>query len=196
MFTQNGGMLLIQSGNGGNAIAIADDGSGLAHNIKVKCGNGSTFTSGTTPVTQILVQSGRGLDRITYNLNGDTSALLAVNVQLGRGRDSFTAHLNGHQLLTGADYSFNVRGGTGSDDVAVAADDNVHIAVGASLTVNEQGGRGRDHLFASYNGKLEGRLSIDLSGGRGMNLVDSEVDLQAGSTGTVHNAVHGGGVFV
>jgi hypothetical protein len=191
--TQTGGTLLIDGSRGTNFISLKDDGSGKAHNITVKCGNGATFTSGNDPVTAITVRTGRGADTIDYALTGDASSAMTLTVQGGMGRDAFTGHLNGHQLLAGANYAFNLMGGRGADDFNFTADDSVHIAAGASLTVREQGGRGRDRLAASYNGKLEGTLSFDIGGGRGFNVLDSTVNLQAGSTGTVHNSVHANG---
>jgi hypothetical protein len=191
--TQTGGTLLIDGSKGRNFIGIKDNGTGKAHDITVKCGNGTEFISGLDPVTLIVVRTGRGADTIDYALMGDVSSALTVSVQGGPGRDTFNGHLNGHQLLSGADYTFNISGGRGADDVDFTADENVHIASGASLTVNEEGGRGRDHLSASYNGKMEGTLSFDLGGGRGANVLNSSIVLQAGSTGTVHNSVHSTG---
>lgn len=191
--TQSGGTVLVTARAGHNLISITDNGSGKAHNVVVKCGNGSTFTSGTVPVNQILVKVGPGADVVDYSLTGDASNPMAVDVTMGAGRDTFDGHLNGHQLLAGANYSFTIHGGAGADDLDFAADDNVHIAAGASLTVNDQGGPGRDSLSARYNGKLEGTLDFDLGGGRGANALNAAVNLQPGSTGSASSSTHSSG---
>jgi hypothetical protein len=185
--TQTGATVAIAA-SGKALIDITDTGTGAAHNVKVKCGNGSTFTSGTVPVTEILIRTGPGVDHIIYNLTGDASTPMTVALQSGAGRNAFEAHLNGHQLLAGANYDFDLHGGVGATNLLFTADDEVHIASAASLQVTEQGGTGRNVLAASYRGKLEGALTFGLEGGRGANSVDSVIDLLAGSTGTVHNS--------
>jgi hypothetical protein len=190
---QTGGMLLIKGSAGHNFIAITDNGTGKAHNVTVKCGNGVLFTSGTDPVTEITVKTGPGVDVVDYALNGDASNPMAVDVLLGAGRDTFNGHLNGHQLLSGANYAFTLHGGAGVNDLDFAADDNVHIAAGASLTVNDQGGAGRANLSARYHGLLDGTLDFDLGGGRGANVLNAVANPLPGSTGSVSVTTHTGG---
>jgi hypothetical protein len=190
--TQTGATVAIAA-SGRSLIDITDTGTGAAHNVKVKCGNGSTFTSGTVPVTEILIRTGPGVDHIIYNLTGDASNPMTVVLQSGAGRNTFEAHLNGHQLLAGANYAFDLHGGVGATNMVFTADDEVHIASAASLKVTEQGGTGRNVLAASYRGQLDGALSFDLDGGHGANFLDSEVNLLAGSTGTVHNSAQSPG---
>jgi hypothetical protein len=182
---QVGDTLIIRGDDRPNAITIDDNGSGVAHNIQIHCGNGSTFTSGNDPVTRIIVRTGDGPDAVNYNLTGDTASALAVDVRLGADHDTFVAHLNGHTLLAGADYRFNVLGGRGRDDIDFFSNDEVAISSGARLAVNAFGGRGADNLSIGYRGLLDGRLNFHLFGGPGLDVLSARIDIFAGSTGSL-----------
>src|SRR5262249_39779720 len=123
--TQTGATVAIAA-SGKALIDITDTGTGAAHNVKVKCGNGSTLTPGTGPVTEILIRTGPGVDHIIYNLTGDAGTPMTVALQSGAGRSAFEAHLNGHQLLAGANYDFDLHGGVGATNLLFTADDEVH----------------------------------------------------------------------
>jgi hypothetical protein len=177
-------LLIIRGDNKANKIVINDSGSGAKHNIQVVLGNGSTFTSGNDPVDKIIVRAGKGGDTVNYNLTGDTASAMTVDIRLGGGKDTFNGNLNGHALLFSATYRFNVRGGDGKNDLDFLADGTA-ISSGAKLTVNEVGGDDADHLRIAYDGVLDGRLDFHLAGRGGPDVLSANVNIHAGSTGTL-----------
>jgi hypothetical protein len=181
---QVGDTLFIRGDNKANKIIINDNGSGAKHNIQVVLGNGSTFTSGNTAVDRIIVRAGKGGDTVDYNLTGDTASAMTVDVRLGKGKDTFNGDLHGHALLSGADYKFSVRGGDGKNDLDFLANGTA-ISSGAKLTVNEVGGDDPDHLSIGYDGVLDGTLDFHLAGRGGPDVLSADVNIRAGSTGTL-----------
>jgi hypothetical protein len=182
---QVGDTLIIRGDDKPNHIIISDNGTGAAHNIQVAAGNGSTFTSGTDPVTKVLVRTGKGGDTVDYNLTGSTASVMTVDVHLGKGADNFNGHLNGHALLSGANYKFAVRGGDGHNDLDFSSGAGAAISAGAKLTVNEVGGDDADHLSLAYDGVLDGRLNFHLDGRGGPDVLSANVNIRAGSKGTL-----------
>jgi hypothetical protein len=182
---QVGDLLIIRGDNKPNRIIINDNGTGAKHNIQVTAGNGSTFTSGNTPVDEIIVRTGRGGDTVNYNLTGNTSSAMTVDVHLGGGKDTFNGSLNGHTLLSGANYKLNVRGGDGRNDLDFFGGQGAAINAGASLSVNESGGDDADNLSIAYDGVLNGKLNFHLYGRGGNDTLSANVNIHSGSTGTL-----------
>lgn len=180
--------ILQVTGNGDpDTVLITDNGTSGVDNVRVSCsvpgGGTSLFVPGGV-VREIRVNSGGGLDNVTYNLTSNLLASRTVKTELGDGNDWFTANLGGN-LQSGVNYLVDVKGGNGNDRIRVYADYDVDVGWGATLRTELRGEDGEDNIATYYRGELDGLLDLFTSGGDDDDTVASYVTLDAGSTGTV-----------
>jgi hypothetical protein len=99
-------MLLITGTNKNDSISISDNGTGKTGNIFVSLSDGRDYVS-TGAVSEIGVATGKGNDRVTYELDGnlqpDVQELVFVgsNAKQGGGSVEFTVNIVG-KVLDGA----------------------------------------------------------------------------------------------
>jgi hypothetical protein len=180
----SGGLLQIQGDAGSNFVTIDDNGTGTAHNIQVTCENITQFVS-VTAINQIEIATLGGADSVVYRLDSDTAAPLALQAFLGAGADMFTAELGGHQLLMGANLTFDIHGGPGRDAIDFAAAEGLDIQTGALLSIAATGDADRNRLTMSYHGRMDGTLNLDLSGGPDRDTIRVELAFERGSMGNL-----------
>jgi hypothetical protein len=199
-----------------NNITISDNGSNSVNNVVGFCKQ-PFFPN--VAISQIVVNAGGGNDRLVYNLVGDLVTPRVLSANLGNGTNSFQAVLR-RNILTGGDLTLNVQAGRGNDRLSAVVigslasgaglhlnfngggGDNVldvafahfvNIDAGASIDLGLLGGGGSDRISTTYQGVMNGTLSVNSSGGRRSNVISQDIELQAGSTGTVApSSVKGG----
>jgi hypothetical protein len=186
-----GGRLVIRGGPGSNRIRILDNGTARVDNVVVVA-NHRTFLPGIA-VTGIAVRErGAGNDTVTYNLNGPllTGASRTVVVDLGGGANAFAAKLRGG-LLPRSNLSLQVNGGPNPDNISVSATSGFGIATGAALNLELTGGGGDDALSTNYRGQLVGSVNLFEEGDDGNDLLQNQVTLNPGSSGSYAAQVFG-----
>jgi hypothetical protein len=160
-----------------------------------------------TNLDRLVVLTFGGDDTVRYSLTGNRSRDFLVAVRLGDGNDRFTGTLNrdinanrqmkvivdgeaGDDLITmyGTPTAPNRAGDHLTDGLAINQN-GLRIAAGASLELDLDGGQGlfngNDRIFVDYQGELDGLLQIHARGGDGSDIVEVQLNLQAGSTGQV-----------
>jgi hypothetical protein len=195
-------------GAGGQQIIITDNGSGGPNNV-------TAFStqpfSPNVPISNVVVSTARGNDRVAYNLIGDLTTARLVDVSLGGGADQFTATvrrnllagssltINAHgaggpdtldavvigSLAANARLAFNYDGGAADNSLSVRTASAVTVSPGAVLTENLTGGGFSDHIVSRYQGVMSGSLQINARGGRGPNTLSADIELAPGGTGQV-----------
>ena len=99
-------LLLITGTKNNDSISINDNGTGTAGNIFVSLGDGRDYMS-TGAVSEIAVATGKGNDRVTYELDGNLQpnvqelVFVGSNVKRGGGSVQFTVNIVG-KVLDGA----------------------------------------------------------------------------------------------
>jgi hypothetical protein len=189
-------------------IFIFDNGSGGPNNVTAFC-KAPFFPN--VPISRVMVQTGAGDDRVSYNMTSNLVVPREVDVSLGAGNDQFGAMLRWN-ILTGGSLTLNVNGNSGNDRLeatmigSLAANTAlrlnfdggpgsnilnvfsasfVNVGVGASVGINLTGNGFADHIFSQYQGQMNGSYSVNASGGRGVNNITADIEMAPGSTGTV-----------
>ena len=201
--------LNITGTNKGDKITIDDNGSSAAGNVTVTVGNGTTYTS-KGAIAVIALQDGNGADNVTFNLTGPLTSAQSVLLNLGGGNDQFTANIAG-DINTTNGLDLEIYGGAGNDSLKVnqtgqtlagsfvpylegdAGNDTLvyngtgTIATGATVTPEFSGGAGNDSIKSTYSGQINGNFIYNLSadGGTGNDNIVDNINVGAGSTGTV-----------
>jgi hypothetical protein len=156
------GTLTILGDDATNVISISDTGKDPGSLI-VEADGQFHFIDGF--VNRIQVFTFDGDDTVVYQLSSDLASHRTVQVDLGLGNDSFTANLsNPNPLITqtladGTDFLIQAFGGGGKDTLTLNAV-GVNVGAGANLTVDFQGGRGRDGVTFNYAPASEGDLAV------------------------------------
>jgi hypothetical protein len=216
-FIVNGTTLFIKGGTTPNLvenerIVINDDGSNNPNNITVSTATAPFHPN--VPITSVMLQTGAGNDRITYNLTGDLVGSRLINASMGRGNDHFNATLRRNLLpnsslsilargqkgtdhlqatligsvATKANLQLNFDGGPGQNFLNVLSTNFVTVQDGASvgLVMTGAGPSASDQMFIQYAGRLDGTLGLTALGGdRDVNNITVGFDLLTGSRGTV-----------
>jgi hypothetical protein len=192
--------------------------SGVQH-IAIQSGSGNdrinyTLLNRLTASEQISLNLGKGTDTVSLDFSkGVAASSLSLNVEGGQGSDQVNAvfgaihntHLNFathlgtgpgqfHAALNGdltgtANVNLSVKGNVAYDGMNVAVHGNV--AASAALTIAEQGGAGKDTMHADYWGRVDGHLTVNLTGGAQFDWIESNVRLSAGSSGWVSDKILG-----
>lgn len=140
-----------------------------------------------TDVTTLKVYTRAGDDTVHYALGaGVTGTTRTVEVFLGNGHDTFTANLAGG-LDANSNLTLRVDGGNGKDTLSAIGGG----AVAGNLTVEFKGNNGKDNLSYEFAGTVTGTMDLTLHGGNGWDTIRGNLDVQAGSTGTVTAEVLG-----
>jgi hypothetical protein len=188
---------LVVTGDGASdAVLITDNGTGT---IAVQAtGNPIKTFAG---ITNIVVGTGAGSDRVVYNLTRNLLAgqQRALTVDLGTGNDSYTANLfnpqtgTGSDLLAGSSLIMGITGGDGHDRLRINADRDVDVGVGARLKMIQFGNGGNDTILGYYRGENDGAVAIrEFDGGAGDDIIRGLIHEDAGSTGVSAGIEHGG----
>ncbi len=201
--------LIITGTNKADNIRIDDNGTAGAGSITVTLGNGSTYTT-KSAIAQIDLVAKGGNDTVNYNLTGDLVTPRVVLVDLGAGNDKFTDNLNG-AINTTNGLDLEVYGDAGNDTMTSnqvgntlvgnavvyfqgdAGNDNLSynglgmIAAGASFSPEFAGGAGNDTIRSNFTGVVNGYYMYNLTadGGAGNDNIAVDVNIAAGSTGTI-----------
>lgn len=209
-YSVHGEVLRITGSNAADTVAITDNGTGSAGDIRFSL-NGSTTTI-SDYISLIKVDTGGGNDTVTYTLTGDLNLQAFgsgrhVWVDLGTGDDTFWGQAHHDLLSSDRDYGhfvaetlldISVAGCKGKDTLSMSAYGNTGIKIhrNAMLNVLLDGGKG-DHDLVTTNiiGELDGYVGLGLAGGPGNDKpvpghpgsggVYASLTLQAGSTGIV-----------
>ncbi len=158
-----------------DSIHVQDNGRGT---ITVNSGNEHFTVSG---IDRVVIATGSGADKLSYNLTGPLEIAESITVRLGKGAD--TASLNfsdgvaakGHLKLT-------VDGGSGADTEWVKIGS---IAKGGSAVVDMDGGKGRDTLTFHSIGRVGGHLTAMIDGGSGHNTENVLTEDRISGTGSI-----------
>jgi hypothetical protein len=166
-----------------------------AEKISINLGNGNNrgmldFSKGISASALTLrVQGGSGNDRLDTTFGAIKNTALDFRTNLGGGNDQVFTRLNG--ALTGtAKVYLQTNNGPGYDGVSVQAKAN--IAATASLQIDTLGGTQPDTVHVDYSGQLNGKLTIHTQGGPHFSWLESNITLNAGSTGKLEAKVNGG----
>lgn len=201
----------------GNRILIQDNGTNGINNVIAQA-SGRTFVSNVA-ITDVIVIGSRQADRVQYNLVGDLVGRRSLYVDLKAGDDRFDAFLR-RNLRSNANLQIAVRGGQGNDRITSttvaqlaagavldvyleggAGDDTVRalttsfvgISPNAQYNVSLSGGAGNDILQATYQGRMDGTMSLFMDCGSGNDKASATYTLMRGSTGSMQPAALLGG---
>jgi hypothetical protein len=211
-FIVQGSTLFIVSpttpGQRSSRIVITDNGGTGPNNV-------TAFArqpfSPNVPITNVVVNTGRGDDRVAYNLIGNLTTTRTVTASLGSGTDHFVATIR-RNLLSGSGLTITANGGGGPDNleaviigslsansrltvnydggrgdnhIRVTTASFVNVGAGAALTENLNGNGGADRVVSEYQGLLSGTFQINELGGHGPNVLKADVEIATGSTGRI-----------
>lgn len=169
---QFGGFLLVTGDAASNNIVINDLGNGR---LAVVADNKFQVKTG---VQTVVVATGGDDDSVTYNLFGSASAASRVVITTGAGNDSLT--IGGTSLSDSLTVGVNT--GSGDDDVSVNL---AGVPAGEVVNLFLSGSAGNDSFNVSASGEVDGTLNIRANGGGGVDTLSGDIDVAAGSTGTV-----------
>jgi hypothetical protein len=148
------------------------------------------FSPGVSaPSLAINLNGGKGSDDVNASFGAIRNTDLTFNATVGAGVDHFQAGLNGN--LTGtANVLLKVTGGHSYDGIKIGAHGN--IAASARLAIDAEGAPGTDTIHVDYTGQLAGRLSVLAKGNQQFDWIESNINLAAGSKGSLDAKVQGG----
>jgi hypothetical protein len=189
-------------------VVLVDNGTGSANNITA-IGRQRFFPN--VPITNVFVFLHGGHNSVSYNLTGDLTVPRTVTVGLNGGHGHFDAVLR-RNLLAGSSLLLNV-GGSGPNDriqtevigsvvggaslqmnyteqvgnnsIAVTSATSVSVGVGSLIQMDLFSGFGSGNIVADYQGQMNGRLGVFAQGGNGPDHIVADIEMAAGSTGTV-----------
>jgi hypothetical protein len=174
-----GGVLAVFGTSGTDTVMITDDGAG---NVTATL-NGEERTA--TGIRAVTVLTFGGDDSVTYTLEGDQTGTRGVVIDAGGGNDSVALNAG---AVTGQ-FGFAATGGSGTDELTATVGG---VAEDAAAALALDGGIGNDTISATAAGEFDGYFAVGLSGGFGNDTITGEVDVAAGSTGTVVALENGG----
>lgn len=169
---QFGGYLLVTGDAAANNIVINDLGNGR---LAVVADNKFQVRTG---VQTVIVATGGGDDSVSYNLFGAASAANFVSIATGSGNDSIG--LNGTSLNDSL--TVGVNAGIGDDDISVNLGG---VPLGSTVNLYLTGSAGADSFDLNASGEVDGTLNVRANGGGGADTLSGDIDVAAGSTGTV-----------
>jgi hypothetical protein len=148
------------------------------------------FSKGVSaPSLAIQLQTGSNSDQVDAVFGAIKNTKLTVDTTLKGFNDQYAVFLDG--ALTGtAQVLFNTYAGHGYNGVDINAKGN--IASGAALTIDSTGGSVTNTIHANYSGQLDGKLTIHTQGGPTYSLLESVINVAAGSTGSLNAEILGG----
>jgi hypothetical protein len=185
---------------GNNAVAIADNGSGVIQ-ISVDANRDGDTTdpgeltnaafnfNGTTGAVEVSL--GAGNDAFTYNQTGILSGdARGISVNLGGGNNIATVAAGANDILAASRFDLDVLAGGGIDTLNVSLGE-----VRASLaSVHADMGLGNDNATIAFD-RIDDKASVDLDVSLGDGLNNLQIDLQHvgfGDRADVHVDIHGG----
>jgi hypothetical protein len=169
---QFGGFLVVTGDANSNTIVVNDLGNGRL--AIVADGKSSLRTN----VQTVVVATGGGDDTVSYNLFGTASAANVLAITTGAGNDSIS--LNGSTLSDSLTAGINA--GIGDDDISVNL---AGVPLGAAVNIFLTGGAGNDSFNVNASGEVDGTLNVRANGGGGSDTLSGDIEVAAGSTGTV-----------
>lgn len=166
-------------------------------------GNDRVTYNLTQPLTsagyyhEFEVYLGSGSDSFTANIPGLAGGAAGMNFYVDGqdGNDTIRANVYG-TLASGTSLGFGLTGGTGSDSIVLDAFSRpLNINSGARLWANMHGYEGWTHtlnapdssnsMVLNYRGDLDGRLTFNLHGAGGTDLMSAYMQPLLGSTGYI-----------
>jgi hypothetical protein len=163
-----------------DSISINDKGTGTAGNVFVSSGGGQEYMS-TGGVTQIAVLTGKGNDRVTYELDSNLQpnvnqfVEVAVNPKKGSGSVAFTLNVVGKILDDASLTAFAVPTKT-SKKTTMTANDSGEVDGRLTAGITTFGSKNKSHSPEV--------LSFDSSG-----TITSGGDIDAGIQGSTRNDI-------
>jgi hypothetical protein len=163
-FTVNGPLLTITGNNADDVITLNDDGAG---NLTLSA-TGVAGTQTVNGINQININTKKGNDFVTYNLNGTLTHPLSISADLKEGRDNFI--YKGGNFDVAAALNLSLNGGAGDKDNLSLQVGKIKANQSVTATVNGNAGNG-DISFMTILGGLERGASCRASfdGGVGKN---------------------------
>ena len=175
----------------GNVLGSADD----VTRVKIDTKGGDdvvhyTLANQLTNSEAILVNLGSGdTNEATFDFTpGVSDAKLFVSVESASGADTISATLGS---LTAAHAGIVMYGGGGNDHLSVSATGAI-IDEDSSLVVRLDGAGGNDNVVTTFSGQVMGGLFVSAEGGRGDDIMTSDVTADPGSTGRLLATAAGG----
>jgi hypothetical protein len=145
----SGHTLSVTGTSGSDVITVRDGGHGNV-NVSVRDSAGHVVSRSVTGVNSIQINALGGNDKLDYALTSTLTGSETISVNLGSGNN--TALMNFSPGVSAPSLKVNVVGG--------ANDDTLQATFGAitNTNVNFQSnlGNGNDHVFANFNGALNG----------------------------------------
>jgi hypothetical protein len=184
------------TGDGNDSVNYALRGNLVQNlNLDIDLGNGndrvdvSMLPAISSPRVAIDVQGGTGSDEVTTRFGQITDTVMTFRALLGQGSDIFNGYLHG-DLLGSAVANFLVEGGQGSNSLSLHAD-GVRVDPAALLEVDLRGGSGNDMVAMTYDGELNGRLSLGEYGGAGNDRMVANLKVEPFSKGQLEGRIRG-----
>ncbi len=168
----NANVLFNAFGGGADATNLDFSGAISGSKVKAKINDGPSGSSAQVELGSI------------------SASKVTVEAYLGAGSDAFTGSLNG-AVTSGSKVKVIVNPNTGpSDSTFTATGANIDATSSVSLKFN--GGKGTDDTSVSYDGQIDGHLSVIEYGGKGSDTLSENITADAGSTGDIYARVYGG----
>jgi hypothetical protein len=193
----------VNTGDGDDTIAYSLAGPlTQAEKIAIRLGQGDNQTeldfsqAALNAELDVTVRTGNGDNQVDALFGAVAGARVNLQTYLGDGFNQFKTQLNGP--VTG-NSAVSVYGDTGQGFSGLNFSEQGDIAAGSQVAVNFQGGASSDTFHTDYAGRLDGQLTLGVTGGPSGNWIASEVNLAAGSTGTLNadfNSGAGDDVFL
>jgi len=112
--------------------------------------NGVTYPE-HVDLSAIVIDTGAGNDKVTYDLWAPLPTTRLISVSLGRGADSFVADLHG-QTISGAATNLGISAyGDGGGDSLVLNANGATVSPEARLSVDFHGQAGKDAICFNYD---------------------------------------------
>lgn len=206
-----GGTLVIRGDNQADNVLVTGDGAGGAsvtlnggtaqtfarvRHVAVHVGRGNDsitldFASGLIgPRLKVDLEAGDGNDVVTTNFGSVANTDVFADLHLGKGNDTWNTTLNG--AITGSSrVRFQAEDDKGDESITFNAT-GADIASTARLSLDWNGGRGKQTTTVNFAGKVEGKLDVDVRAHRGVDVLAANLNLASGSTGKVRARLDGG----
>jgi hypothetical protein len=175
---QFGGFLVVAGDAAANNVIVNDLGNGR---LAVVADNRFQVS---TNVHTVIIATGGGDDSVSYNLFGSASAANLVSIATGAGNDSVS--LNGTSLSDSL--TVGVNAGIGDDDISANL---AGVPLGATVNLFLSGSAGADSFDLNAAGEVDGALNVLANGGGGVDTLSGDIDVAAGSTGSVRTILAG-----
>ncbi len=161
--------LLITGTSKNDAITIVDNGTDAAGNISVTTGSGLSFTSQQV-ITDVRAVTGKGNDRVTYELTGNLKAGVHEDV-----------------IAASAGSALGVAGTTGGGNLQFVVDLAGKVSKDAELLAFAAADpKGKTAITFSDSSEIDGEVGVDVfSSGGSSNKNTGPVSLSLNSTSTI-----------